>query len=92
MDFFKASWVLLGSGVEVGLAPNTPPTPGFKTFCDPRGYAMGIMPCILGREAYLDFYVGGSASCSKMLVLGQIKLVPPKTQNVVAPPHQLTKA
>jgi hypothetical protein len=55
MDFSKASWFLLGFGVEVGLAPNTPPTPSFKTFCDLRGYAKGIMPCIVGERSIFRF-------------------------------------
>lgn len=49
-----------------------------RPFVIPGGCAKGIMPCILGREAYLDFYVEGSASCSKILVVGQIKWVPLK--------------
>jgi hypothetical protein len=51
--FLKLVGILLGYGVEVGLAPNTPPTPSFKTFCDPSqgGVQREIMPCILRREA-----------------------------------------
>jgi len=79
-DFSKASWFLLGFGVEVGLAPNTPPTPSFKTFCDPGGCAKGIMPCILGREANLQIsMLGGVPHVPKYCIGGgQIKWVPLK--------------
>jgi hypothetical protein len=59
MDCSRASWFLLGFGVEVGLAPNTPPTPGSKTFCDPLGCVKGIMPCILGERSIFIFLCWG---------------------------------
>jgi hypothetical protein len=55
-DFSKASWFLLGSGVEVlGLAPTTPPTPGFKTFCDPRGVCKGNHALYFGERSIFRF-------------------------------------
>jgi hypothetical protein len=92
MDFSKASWFLLGFGVEVGLAPNTPPTLGFKDLLWSQGVCKGNRALYFGERSIFRFlcWVGGVPHVPKYWWWPN-QMGPSETQNVVAPPHQLTK-